>query len=523
MQRSAVGDSLVRRLRRKPIRESLITELGRQALLLSAREEFGLATRDATFFEQVNRGGSETFEVRLNVWYNAGSEVSVMRGDNRLLVEELGINPEYVRTYQRLATTLESMSRERFVALLSEAGYKPSPNEVLDEAPLPEGVDEALLRMNHLSQWHALRKLHSAMRDSGESPERLAAIARAYANLAQLYTPLMDLRGSACRARALLYAERLAHRWPDRVATHWDKAYVYVMVGMIQSGYESLLAAKQAESTGQTPPNWVLLLEAYRKYRFEDLHSAYLDSDSPLSELAGNLWVRAVRQNNCDQLTLAACREVLATNPTCMWLMDLAYQDSGVGFNHLSTAMMPRTHSHQLLTCLPGVADLPEEVAESLADTDPLAMDAARVRVANQLIAQGEDDRQEPSLALLGRGIEAWNALHAARRGLFVKHSLGRSAEDEMLRLEPQFKNYPLAPLVQTLEAPPGANPADYAKFLGAYRFVDGAGLGAFYEITRSLPDDAAVRNMTILDVRRALRDSRSQVENDVSDAMSRW
>lgn len=523
VQRSALGDGLVKRMGNRPMRESLITELGRQALLLCGREEFGLATRDAAFFEEVPRGGIDTFEVRVNVWVGAGSELSVTQGDKRLAVEELGIEADYVRTYQQLATALEERSREGFVSLLRDAGYKPTPNEVLDEAPLPEGVEEALLQMNHLSQWRALRALHDAVRESGESPERLAAIARAYANLAQLYTPLLDARSSACRARALLYAERLAQRWPDRLHTHWDKAYVYVLVGMIQSGYESLLAVKRAEPTGETPPAWAPLLEAYRKYRFEELERAYLDSDSELSGLAGNLWVRAVMQNDCDQLTLEACRKVLSTNPQSMWLMDVAYEESGVGFNHRSTAKMPYTHSYQISTCLPEVPDLPEEVVATLEKGEEPLKGSLRVKIADQLIAAGEDDRQEPSLALLGRGIQAWNALHAARRGVFVKNSLGMNAEDEMRALAPEFEGYPLAPVIQTLALPPGSLPADYAAVLGAYTFVDGAGLGAFYKIVRSLPKDTAVRNMTILSVRRLLRDSRSQTETELCGAMTRW
>ncbi|TWT77427.1 hypothetical protein Pla123a_20880 [Posidoniimonas polymericola] len=531
LRRTAVDEQLRQRDNAWPNRDALSIELARQALLLTAREEFGLATRDGTFYEPLERDGEATFGVVLDIWHPGESELRIDRGGEELAAQTFTIEPAYAHTYGLLAAELEPRTRGELIELLEQCGYRPSPNRLVDTAPLAAETEDALLQMNHISQWRALRTIHGDIRESGESPERLGGLARGYANLSQLYSPLLDLRAQACRARALLYAERLRQRWPEHLGGRWSEAYTNVMIGLIQDGYEDVLEIRKQESSsspgGDSSPAWAPLLTEYHKYKFDKLRDRFRDTDSPLSDLAGTLWCRAVQQSDCDHLTLAACREQLSDHPDELWMVDVLYEDSGVGFNHQVTAIMPAVHSQQIARWLPLVEGLPEMVAEELDGIEhagaEMAAELPRVEIAEALIAAGEDDQQEPSLAVLGCGIEAWNALHAARRGLFVKHSLGMDASDEVRRLEPEITGYPLAPLIRTLALPPGSRADDYAGTVGDFTFVDAATIGAGYALMRKLPAAVKLQNMTVNQARGYQRWLRVQVEPDLHRAMTKW
>lgn len=527
VRRTAVDAELRQRANAWPVRDSLTIELARQALLLTAREEFGLATRDGAFFEPLDRDAETTFGVVIDIWSPGRSRLRIDQGGIELPTEGFTIVPDYAHTYGLLATELEPRTRDELVELLELCGYEPKPNQVVDTAPLAAETEDALLQMNHISQWRALRTIHGDLRASGESPERLGGLARGYANLAQLYSPLLDLRAQACRARALLYAERLRQRWPDHLGGRWSEAYANVMIGLIQDGYEDILEIRKQDPEGGASPAWAPLLTEYHKYEFAKLRDRFRDAESPLSDLAGTLWCRAVQQSDCDHLTLAACREQLSVHPDELWMVDVLFEDSGVGFNHQVTAIMPAVHSQQIARWLPLVEGLPELVAEELAALEEadeeMAAALPRVEIADALITAGEDDQQEPSLAVLGCGVEAWNALHVARRGQFVKHSLGMDAADELRQLEPEITGYPLAPLILTLAVPPGS-PADvYAEVVGDYTFLDAATIGAGYRLTRNLPADVKLKNMTVNQARGYQRWLRVSVEPDLHRAMTKW
>ena len=520
LQRNALIDNPKKQEDKNSVKDVLDAELARQALLLTAREEFGLSTRDGSFYEAVERGGEKTYEAWLDFWYRGDCRLRVLRGGEEVLVVPLEVKYDYVRTYQQLTAALEAATREQLVELLQREGYKRQPNTVVDSAPLPEGAESALSEMNHISQWRALRAIHAAIRESGESPERLGGLVRGYANLTQLYTPLLDLRASACRARALLYAERLVQRWPDRHASKWHRAYAYVLVGMIQSGYEDLLAIEKAESTDEEPPAWVPLLADYHKYSFDALREEFEDTDSPVRGLAGNLWFRAVQQANCDSLTVQAGRVLLSSDPSSLWVVDVLFEESGVGLNHWITTVAPQYHGYQIAHWLPLVEELPEEVVEALDEADGAPDIFASAKIASALIDAGSDDAREPSFAVLGRGIEAWNALYVDRRGHFVKYRLGMSAEDEIDTVDSAIAGYPLAPIIRTLALPPGSKAEDYADVLGDFSFVDGS-FRSLYPILKHLPNKTKLQNMTVGKAKNLLWRARAEVESDLHRMMT--
>ena len=84
---------------------------------------------------------------------------------------------------------------------------------------MPQDVEKRLESLSMVETFAAVRRLHEAIRADGESPARLAALARAYAQLGMLTEFLWSPAHRVFKARALLYAERLKQRasapgWP---------------------------------------------------------------------------------------------------------------------------------------------------------------------------------------------------------------------------------------------------------------------------------------------------------------------
>src|SRR6202011_2878862 len=96
--------------------------------------------------------------------------------------------------------------------------------------PAPGGVEDRLGVMTYLSQVAALRQLHAAMRERGESPALLGGLARAYATLGILIEFHWNAAHKVCKARALLYAQRLVARDPKAPAGRWHRAYALALV-----------------------------------------------------------------------------------------------------------------------------------------------------------------------------------------------------------------------------------------------------------------------------------------------------
>jgi hypothetical protein len=80
----------------------------------------------------------------------------------------------------------EEYARGPFAEALGKAGYGGRPNAVLDSAGVDDAAEGWLKNMAIAPQFAAVRSVHEAIRDGGESPERLGVLVRAYANLGSL-------------------------------------------------------------------------------------------------------------------------------------------------------------------------------------------------------------------------------------------------------------------------------------------------------------------------------------------------
>ncbi len=498
------------------VSDPLYTELGRQALLLAAREECGVATRDDSLYEDVDHDAGDTFDASLRLVLKRGSDMTIARGGNVLWEGHLSKVQNPVLAYHAICDAIEPLTRGAFADVLEAQGFERKPHEWLESAPLSDEQESLLQKMNDIAQWRALRSIHTDIKQQGESPERLGGLVRGYANLAQLTLPLLDLRHQVFRARALLYAKRLSYRALDVRFADWHQKYAYVLCGLIRSAHDSFQAQDAARDSEDAPPVWLPILRGYCAYRIDELSAAGFDQpDSPSAELAQLLWFRAVQQCGSNSQTLEAGQRVLKANPCCLWIVDAMYESAGVGYNHVVTRMGPALHSRQLAQWLPEATDLPDGIAEKLTGEGGAPNIFTAAEVALDLITAGEEDRAEPSLASLGRTVEGWNVLHTMRLGLFIKWSLGSSAERELKALEPVLAVHPLAPLVRTLGLSRNATLADYSQILREFQFIDG-NRRTVYGVLNRIPAGAHLAEMDVEEAKGRLYPALSDCEADL-------
>ena len=156
--------------------------------------------------------------------------------------------------YRAVLAEMEELSRGRFVDAIKQAGFQGKANALKDSADVPQWIETALERMDFVSQFSAVRELHELIRADGESPERLGALVRAYANLGLLTEFHWHPAHKAFKARALVYAQRMVSRDKQPWRATWHRAYAFALAGFHQLALDDLrTAAKQRQAARKTP------------------------------------------------------------------------------------------------------------------------------------------------------------------------------------------------------------------------------------------------------------------------------
>lgn len=219
---------------------NLYRELFRQALLIAAREELQLRTRDVNFGEKllkIERPDQDTQPLQLlveNRPVDGGFTLYFGRGTSDWIqdLEQLSVELPKDVPVEEMVATAERLSRTTFVEWLKKIKFDGSPNRTSESGAIPDEAKTSGTILNAVSQLATLRSLHQSIREKGESPERLMALSGAYAILGELTDHFLHPLPEAARARALLYAERLAQRSPDSTFALAGRARVRTLVGL---------------------------------------------------------------------------------------------------------------------------------------------------------------------------------------------------------------------------------------------------------------------------------------------------
>jgi tetratricopeptide (TPR) repeat protein len=461
----------------------LVREIARQAMLISARDELGLATRDMTLRETmpstttdrvqaINVSTAESADkfVRLRLTRGSGDEMTV------LYEKEIPLPLASDKTvdYLGLVVAAEQLSRSEIVDALRTAGFHGEPNRADPMVTVPASVRKQLAEMNFFSQFAALRELHQLQRTKGESPETLAALVRAYAHLGQLTKFHWNASHKAFHARSLLYAQRLVEMEKKSPWSLKHRAYAASLAGLHATALADLKAASEPAGTDPdaspaeaakenrfTP--WEPLIMALCHYDAQALRKEPAESD--LRQFAAFCRFLVVENSNCESLTLTTGSKALEEAPECYCICDSMARYTGVISRHKTTVQGPLVLGQTIALRLRQMLDLPKCVVESLDDLAPeigeLRSDPAwaggekRASLVKGLANVGAagDDTMEPSWELLARLVEDVTLVHVYRRLEFFHDGLGfpaASYRDQLLPAYAAVGDHPYLPLVKT-------------------------------------------------------------------------
>ena len=232
----------------------LVRELARQALLISAREECGALTRDELLRETApaqSNLDALLLEVTASQTQDGGLLIQISKRDKDQAtpLETFRLKVSDSDSITALTSQLEPMMRRELVQVLKQAGLTAESREPAS-ARLPELVEKRLPTLVCLTQFAAVRSIHGAIRQSGESPSLLEGLVRGYANLGSLTEVLWSPANKVFKARALLYSERFVAKYPGPEA-YRARAYVRAMLGLHRAALEDLAASRKTSAASQ--------------------------------------------------------------------------------------------------------------------------------------------------------------------------------------------------------------------------------------------------------------------------------
>lgn len=450
-------------------------EMLRQALLIAARHEMGLATRDATLREPMTLIDSEAgrlLHLHATEYYNDRLNIRIMdRGNEALLDFDIPFQQTGARNYQDIATAAEAWSREGAVELLRMVGFEGEPDAIVGVGLVTPEAIEALAQLNLFSQYEALRLTHAQIMAEGESPERLGVLTRAYANLGQMTRHHWNSSFKAYRARGVMYAERLIARYPDDPMSYYHSAYAWAMFGHHGIALKQLKKADDLDVDGVAPA-WVEAVRDFLHFRHEPLLQP---EDADTAQLSVFLAFLAVEHNGVESLLMETGRRVLNLNPESYRVIDSMIEEAGVSYNHRLTRGGPIVLLRTVDGHLRAFDDLPRDIVALMppAQADPgwEPIDLSRVALALVDAAQNPDVA-DPSWAILGRLIEETQFRQIQRRIAFMANSWGVEVGDELQELRPVIAEHPYAAQVHSYELDPSRD-LDRLKRLFAEVQVD--------------------------------------------------
>jgi tetratricopeptide (TPR) repeat protein len=458
----------------------LVRELVRQAILIAARDEMGLTTRDESLQE-----ADPTQAIVVHIMpMERGDEAGQWR--LRLVAAEEGtqwettfeIPGQGLERYGELAKRLEADSRGKMLEGLRACGVEGAPPAVT-EASLPGAEVEALLsRPDVVAQYGAVRMAHEAIAKRGETAEWLGVLVRGYANLALLTRHYWNSVPEAFTARAWLYAQRLVVKTDHSDMALWHRAYALAWGGLLThaaADLEEVERRREASGNGREgsstdPPAWVHLTQAFS--RFDRAAAQRVMDDSPLMRPWGVIVRFTLAHFDWNQPQLRAdLREIASVCPSAYMVFSHWGDFSALtpDASPLETQLSPRYFSREAprsVAMLPGlpiaVSTLTAKVSQ-LADTSdaegapplspndfsPLPMEiATQLRTESAGVAVGE-----PSWSCLATLLEEEQFL------LVLRYLAALQRRSQLL---PREVTDPLLPLVKGHR---------YAAYVEGYRF----------------------------------------------------
>jgi tetratricopeptide (TPR) repeat protein len=446
-------------------------ELVRQALLIAARDELGLATRDEVLDDAVPARSATPGVTIASVFPTDGpSRMLVRQGEGEaakvLLEHRMGPVPNEVGILAMILPVAESLSRTEFPEMLKGLGVSGKRNAVKPNTTLPQGVEERLQGLGFVEHFAAIRDLHEAIRADGESPERLGALSRAYAQLGVLTEFHWHPAHKVYKARALLYAQRILVRDPVSVLALRNRAFVRSVIGLHQEALDDLEAAAKQPGVGdQAPPAWLAPIEAYARLEVGRLRTI----TGPYAKLARLLGMLAVEYPLPTNHSLQAAKEVVSIDDECYRAHDAMCRVGGLSNLHMATLQGPDAFTRHLPENLKAVASLPAVVKQTIEKK------FGELDVVDELDKAGiaAQDVGEPSWGALAHLIRETRFVQVTRRVIFMKMTWAVPVDEYWADVQPFVAKHRYLPFLEIYVQPPQEIREAFVKFANTVDLSD--------------------------------------------------
>ena len=231
---------------------SLTREILRQAFLVAARDELGLDTRDAWMGSEMpatreQAEGNLPFDVAFSLSAD-DEEARIVRGVGRQrpTVKGTAFRLEHDANYLGLLGQAEEASRTRFVAALEAEGFAKRAADPEIDYDVTKRSLEALDHLDEIRLFAALRHFHAIRGGDGvDEQTRLGGLVRGYALLGLLTEHGWHPLSKDLKARALVYAQRMAAKDPESPLGWWHRAYALALTGLHAAALDDLARADQ--------------------------------------------------------------------------------------------------------------------------------------------------------------------------------------------------------------------------------------------------------------------------------------
>ncbi|NLX55886.1 MAG: hypothetical protein GXY58_12290 [Planctomycetaceae bacterium] len=524
-------------------------ELVRQAILMAARDEMGLATRDETLQEAVPQQAQVTWVMPVERALLTGKwQVKLLPAEQQgdvIWEKTYDFVVHGGKIYGDMVPKLESDTRGALLEGLRAAGLTGDKPPVQDPAPPGPEIEQWLGQVDMVLQFAAVRAAHEAIAAHGETPEWLGVLARGYAHLALLTNHYWNSTPEVYTARAWLYAQRLVTVSPSSDLALWHRAYAWALGGTLQHALEDLaeLEARQAATaeaaasdTPAAPPAWSKLIKPYCMCDRAALRQLATD-DAACRPWATLLRFALASFEREPQWMWDAMQELQPTCPAayCAY-SDLVYYGRYLALSRSGAAWAPMLFSRCVPTSVAQLAGLPAPVQQLVADQKP-----TRGWLSNWFSGRDGEEFGEPfsqvpmEIARLLRadseqtahGEPSWSALASLleeEQFVQIAHYFGDAVNateyplaDEVDRLLPLIKNHRYALFIDGLRYYYDRDVVQQAKLYGGIRVVDPRmNLWPMFTTMANIPDaqgqglgtvaiDNAHRNFTLQGMREYL------------------
>jgi len=445
----------------------LVRELVRQAILIAARDELGLPTRDSSLEDKIGSKDPNALEIQTTCDPKGKVSISIKLGEkwqsDWKYETEVNYSPiEGLVNYRELSEKLEQLSRTEIPKALESARF--AKQQVPSRKPTAEveaDLQECVARLSSLSQLSAIRRIHRLLASDGESPELLEALSKSYAHLSMLSQRYLSNQCTAFSARSLLYAARLAAIYPDSSRGLWAQAYALGFLGCDLPALQTMQkGTEKCKQTKEKEPDWKGPMEAKCHYDPSRL-DAWLRAGGKSTEVVeylqfqstgGGEWFRSL-----PSVTIA--RDFARHHhPGCTPITRLLAYSPVIMDQHAILPMADQFLRQEVAEQIGHWDEMPALVKRALQSDNPLQMlPKAMINVGLAI------DKGEPSARSIGRLIIEMNILQIYDRIAFRALMLAAPWDDERKKSWPEINDHPLSPVIMFAAIYPGTN-ADYLR-----------------------------------------------------------